>query len=111
MDLVLDKVESAWPADSVWHRQMGRMRSIDEILELTRDYLATLSPEHLARLPEDCRPGHIKCDDDIDFWAYKLAQHYCATNPDLVDASLLHDLLDYFLHALIRIAQLRRLGL
>ena len=93
---------------SQWERRLDGARSADEVLELTRDYLRSLAPEHFARLPEDCRPGPIKYDDDIDYWAYRLGQRYCAENDEPVDGSLLHDLLDYFLHALIRLAELRR---
>ncbi len=93
---------------SRWERRLDTAQSVDEVLEFTRDYLRSLAPEHFARLPEDCRPGPIKYDDDIDYWAYRLGERYCAENDEPVDGSLLHDLLDYFLHALIRLAQLRR---
>jgi len=80
----------------------------EDVVAVTRDYLDSFSPEYLGRLPADCRPVHIKYPDDIEFWAQQLAQRYCKENDEPVDGDLLHDLLDYFLHALIRLAQLHR---
>ena len=87
---------------------MSKVRSADEIVALTQDYLASFSPEYLGRLPEDCRPTHIKYDDDIEYWAHRLSQRYYAGNDQPVDGDLLHELLDYFLNALIRLAELHR---
>jgi len=91
-----------------WERQLDGVTSIEGVLSLTRDYLASLSPVHFARLPADCRPGPIKYEDDIDYWTYQLEQRYRAENDEPVDGSLLRELLDFFLHALIRLAELRR---
>ncbi len=91
-----------------WERRLDEVRSVDEVVHLTRDYVASFSHKHLARLPEDCRPGTIKYDDDLDYWAYRLDERYCAANDEPVDASLLHELRDFFLHATIRAAKLRR---
>jgi hypothetical protein len=93
---------------SRWERRLGEARDVEALVSLVRDYTESLAPEHFARLPEDCRPGPIKYEDDIDFWAYRLGQRYCAENDQPVDGSLLHELLDFFLHALIRLAELRR---
>ena len=87
---------------------MQAVASADEIVALTQDYLAAFSPENFGRLPPDCRPSRIKYADDIEYWAHQLAQRYCAENDEPVDGDLLHELLDYFLHALIRLAELHR---
>ena len=93
---------------SRWERRLDEARDVEALVSLARDYTESLAPEHFARLPEDCRPGPIKYEDDIDFWAYRLGQRYCAANDQPVDGSLLHEMLDFFLHALIRLAELRR---
>src|SRR5205814_8509443 len=93
---------------SRWERRIDRAMDVESLVNLVCDFVESYAPEHFARLPEDCRPGPIKYEDDIDYWAYRLGQRYCAENDEPVDGSLLHDLLDYFLHALIRLAQLRR---
>jgi len=93
---------------SRWELRLDDARDVDSLVALARDFTASFAPEHLARLPEDCRPGPIKYEDDIDFWAYRFGQRYCAENDQPVDAGLLHEFLDFFLHALIRLAELRR---
>jgi len=92
-----------------WHVQLDHCRDIEAILSLTRDYLATFGPEHLARLPEDSRPGRIKGEDDIEFWSCRLAQ--CRQSSELaspVDGELLQEMLGYFLHAWVRVSEIRR---
>ena len=93
---------------ALWEKRIDSVATVPEIVALTQDYLASFSPEYLGRLPVDCRPTHIKYDDDIEFWAQRLSQRYCADNDEPVDGNLLHDMLDYFLHALIRLAELHR---
>jgi hypothetical protein len=93
---------------SRWERSLDRAHNVEELLAITRDYVASLPPRLLSRLPQDCRPGPIKYEDDIDYWAYQLSQHRNVREHQRVDGNLLHDLRDYFLHALIRLAELRR---
>jgi hypothetical protein len=93
-----------------WHAQIDASDDVERILVVTRDYLATFAPEHLARLPSDCRPGRIKGDDDIAYWSCKLAQHNYRQAQVRIDAELLQEMLDYFLHAWVRISQLHRDG-
>ena len=93
---------------SRWERRLDRATDVESLVNLVRDFVESYAPEHFARLPEDCRPGPIKYEDDIDYWAYQLGQRYTAENDEPVDATLLHELLDFFLHALIRLAELRR---
>ena len=93
---------------SRWERRLDRAPDVESLVSLVRDFVESYAPEHFARLPEDCRPGPIKYEDDIDYWAYRLGQRYRAENDEPVDARLLHELLDFFLHALIRLAELRR---
>jgi hypothetical protein len=86
---------------------MSEVESAEQVVALTQDYLASFSPEYLGRLPPDFRPTRIKYEDDIDFWAHRLAQSD-RDNDEPVDGDLLHELRDYFLHALIRLAELHR---
>jgi hypothetical protein len=93
---------------SRWELGLDAALDVAGVVALACDYVAALTPEHLARLPEDCRPRPIRYEDDIDYWAFQLGQRYCAANDEPVDGGLLHDMLDFFLHALIRLAELRR---
>ena len=108
MESTFDAVEEYRPPRSMWHEQVEASQDVASILAVTRDYLATFAPEHLARLPDDCRPGRIKGDDDIAYWSCKLAQCHYKPSPVRIDADLLQEMLTYFLHAWVRISQLSR---
>jgi hypothetical protein len=109
VEFVAGRISPSMPRPGArWERRLDDAHGAEEVLELVRDYLVSLAPEHFARLPEDCRPGPIKYEDDIDYWAFRLGQRYCAENDAPVDGDLLHEVLDFFLHALIRLAELRR---
>lgn len=103
-----DTTQGYRAARNTWHAQLEGAADADRILAVTREYLATFAPEHLARLPEDCRPGRIKGEDDIAYWSCRLAQyaHKDASTP--VDAELMQEMLNYFLHAWVRLTQLQR---
>jgi hypothetical protein len=108
MNYVTETTQGLRAANSTWHLQLENADDPGHIVNVTRDYLATFSPEHLARLPEDCRPGRIKGEDDIAYWSCKLAQ--CRHKDPLVriDAELLQEMLNFFLHAWVRLSQIQR---
>jgi hypothetical protein len=108
MESTFDAADAYRPAHSPWHEQVEASQDVASILSVTRDYLATFGPEHLARLPDDCRPGRIKGDDDIAYWSCKLAQCNYKQSAVRIDAELLEEMLTYFLHAWVRISQLHR---
>ena len=104
----VSRLRSGGRSVALWEKRIDQLATPDEVVALTQDYLASFSPEYLGRLPADCRPEHIKYPDDIEFWAQRLSKAYCAEYDTPADGNLLHELLDYFLHALIRLAQLHR---
>jgi hypothetical protein len=108
MNTGIDSTQGFRAVRSIWHEQIDASSDVDAILMVTRDYLATFGPEHLARLPDDCRPGRIKGEDDIAYWSCKLAQHHHRDPPVRIDADLLQELLNYFLHAWVRVSQIHR---
>ena len=106
--LAIDSTQGFHAAPNTWHAQLEASTHPDEILSVSRDYLATFGPEHLARLPAECRPGRIKGEDDIAYWSCKLAQHHQRDPLEPVDGELLQAMLNYFLHAWVRLSQLHR---
>jgi len=94
-----------------WHARLEAADDVSGLLALSRDYLATFAPEHLARLPEDCRPGRIKGEDDIAFWSCRLAQHSHRDPATPVDGELMQEMLNFFLHAWVRLSQVQRIHL
>ena len=86
---------------SLWHRLINEATTSDEVLRAVRDYVDSLTPQQLRHLPDDCRPGRIKADDDVAYWTVVLAHHNC--NPASEEGRLiLQETLDHFLHAFQR---------
>ena len=79
----------------------------DEIVELVRDHMARWSPEEIARLPEDCRPGRIRDAEDISRWAFELASTHCAQVVRSEDEPLLERMLEFVTQAAIRLSEIQ----
>src|SRR5512142_2686180 len=109
MDAVLDTTRGFERNDAGWHCHLDLADSVDEVLEHVRDYIATLAPQLLARLPESCRYLRVKAEDDIEYWTCKLS-HRAPSREPLVDEDLLQDVFDHFLHASLRISHIRRIA-
>lgn len=106
MDATLDTTRGFERYDPRWHRSLESAETADEVLHLVRDYIATLGPEELVRLPEPCRLVRVKAEDDIEYWTFKLSQRPA----DLagIDGALLQDVFNHLLHASLRISQIRK---
>jgi hypothetical protein len=94
--------------DPRWHGAVECAASIDEVVGLTRDYVATITPERMAQLPEMCRALRVKAEDDIDYWTLKLSQRHAFPAQPRIDDELMQDIFDHFLHASLRISQIHR---
>src|SRR5260221_13114712 len=82
---------AGFKTSSVWHRQLEGSETVERIVATLQDYLDTLTPEDLARLPENCRAVRIKGDDDLEYWTYKLSRHHPAHTGAWVDSALLQE--------------------
>ena len=92
---------------SFWRKALDEARSPADVVATMRDFLATLTPPELARLPEDCRPGRIKVEDDVEYWTFRLAQLVSAPPARPADALLAQGILNVFLHAMARFNHLQ----
>jgi len=71
-----------------WIQKIGLVRSQLELLELSREYLASWFHGDLALIPEECRPTRIRDTDDLHYWSERLAESFCdgavhGESPDL----------------------------
>ena len=96
---------SAPPED--WRNLIRDSATEDELVSLVRDHLARWSPDEIARLPEDCRPGRIRDGDDISQWAYLLASNHCSRTVHPDDEPLLERMLEFVTQAAIRLSELQ----
>jgi hypothetical protein len=104
--LMLNEFEEFQVRSSLWHKQLDAAASPGDVVEILQDYAASLTPAQLGSLPERCRPGRLKDEDDIGYWTFLLAQHQC--RPPDFDLGLFQDVLNHFLHASLRISELRK---
>jgi hypothetical protein len=107
MDQSLDTTRGFQNRDPRWHSAVEVVESVGEVVELTRDYLASLLPEDLAQLPAACRALRVKAEDDIEYWTLKLSQRHTASDPD-VDPNRTQDIFNHLLHASLRISQIHK---
>jgi len=86
------------PAD-LWVHVIEASPTEHDVVLAVREYLALWSPEELARLPAECRPGKITDGDDITDLAYRLSRTHLefAGSPD--DNKLLERMMSFVGHA------------
>jgi hypothetical protein len=60
---------------SLWHQELLRAESADEILSTLRDYLVLWRPDELARLPVRCDPAAFGAAEDVSGFAMALLEH------------------------------------
>jgi len=60
-----------------WIQKVGLARSQEELVALSREYLASWYHGDLAQIPEECRPSRIHDVDDLHYWSERLAEGFC----------------------------------
>ena len=91
--------------DPLWHSQVETARSAEEVVALMRNYVASLTPEQLAQLPERYRPLRVKAEDDLEYWTFRLSSIPAG---ERADHAFVQDIFMHFLHASLRITQIHR---
>jgi hypothetical protein len=108
---MMEATRSHLPPSSIqdWRRHLAATGSEEEVVGLTREYVATLAPDHFSQLPAGCQPGRIRDGDDIGVWAYELAKAHCSLRYDDAQDVLLVRILGYIGEAAMRVAELKAL--
>jgi len=91
---------------TVWNERVDTARTPGEVLDIARDYLASLSSEDLVSVPDDCRPGCLEDQSDIDFWNLKLAEECRSIWGTTRDGQMVTELSQFFLHASLRLSRI-----
>jgi Arc/MetJ-type ribon-helix-helix transcriptional regulator len=60
-----------------WQGHLNEASTVAEVVSIVRDYVALISPEEFAQLPEACRPGKFVDADDVSRYALRLAREQC----------------------------------
>lgn len=92
------------------YNELSSARTVDEVLSVTRAYLAACTREELERLPATCRPGRVLDTNDIEEWADRLARESQRAMLVMQDERTLDRLTSHFLIASVRIRQLTRVA-
>ena len=90
-----------------WLHQLDRATTLDQIVAIARDYLATWTPEEIARLPRACRPGRLREPEDIEELHSCSVDAYRTTRASGAELTALQLLTSFIVHASQRIASLR----
>jgi hypothetical protein len=87
-----------------WQSRLDDARDEYEVVEVAKDFVATLEHWEIALLPEPCRPGKFFDANDVTAHAFTLVWHQ---SPDRSEsAQLVNRLVVFFSSASIRLSQI-----
>ena len=89
-----------------WHRDLENARTAGEVLQTTRDFLATFSSADLACLPEAHCPRDIAGIDDIRDWSRRLTDEYWRQRSIGGELAPMQEMWSFFLRASIQLARI-----
>lgn len=84
--------------------QLGAATSEAEVVALAREFLASISPYDLARIPESLRPRKLVDGKDITEYAVKLVRYDCDDSDG--SARCMRRLANFFSSASIKLSKL-----
>ena len=90
-----------------WRSVIHSAATEEELVGITRDYLACWSPEEISRLPAECRPGRVRDGDDIAQWAFELTSRHLSRSVPAEDHALLLKMMLFVNEAAERLARLK----
>jgi hypothetical protein len=92
------------PMTISWQVRLDAARTEAEVVDAVRDFMATISPYDIARLPERCRPRKIVDASDITHYAFVIVRHHCDQGES--SSRVAHKLASFFTSASIRLSHI-----
>jgi hypothetical protein len=89
-----------------WQDRLEAAESESDVVQVAKDYLATLDLDQVALLPDSCRPRKLITANDVSSYAFDLVRYECGDADDA--APSIHRLAAFFSHASIRLSELMR---
>ena len=89
-----------------WFSHLDRARSVAEVVNVARDFMATLTTDELKLLPEECRPGKLRDEADIEALHSMLVEAYRTSRATGKELEALQRLTSFVVRASIRLAEL-----
>jgi len=93
-------------AMTTWFAQIDRAKSIPETLGVARDYVASLTPQELGLLPEQCRPGRLRDEFDIEALHACLVETYRESRATGTELDTLQRMTSFVVRLSIRLSEL-----
>jgi hypothetical protein len=87
-----------------WAGHLETAGDAHQVVEISRDFLARISPEECSDLPVDCRPRKIVDAEDVVDYAVTLVRQSCAGEAS--SNVLLQQMAAFFIDACGRLSQL-----
>jgi hypothetical protein len=87
-----------------WQSRLDDARDEYEVVEVAKDFVATLEHWEIALLPEPCRPGKFFDANDVTAHAFTLVWHQSSDRSE--SAQLVNKLVVFFSSASIRLSQI-----
>ena len=91
---------------SVWDLTISEATTEHEVIELALYFISTWSPQELAHLPVECRPGRVRDADDIGSLAVNLSRAVMSASAQ--DAPYVQRMAGFFSQASERLSLLLR---
>ncbi len=89
-----------------WYHLLEDANSTLEVVAVARDYLASWSPQDIARLPLACRPGKLRDESDIGVLHDALIDEYRTSQASGEELARLQELTSFMVRATLRLAEL-----
>lgn len=87
-----------------WKECLELAESEHDVVRIARDFIASLEPGEIARLPAECRPGKFFDAEDITAFAFDVVRYECADHEPL--SHLVHRIAAFFSQAATRLSQI-----
>ena len=88
------------------YQELANAATVEEVVEVTRQYLSSWTGTDFEALPPDCRPRHVHGPHDVEAWADRLTQASQSASYGLDGERLLDRITSHFLIAAVRIRRL-----
>jgi hypothetical protein len=89
-----------------WRVELKAAATDEDVLNVSRDYVAFLTGEDMGELPRDLRPGSLSSCGEISEWALKLVQASLSLSADAAGVARLRDIGDFFAAASARLSEI-----
>jgi hypothetical protein len=89
-----------------WFARLDRAKSISETLSVARDFLAEWTPSDLAMLPQSCRPGRMRDEQDVEAFHACLVEAYRESRATGAELDALQRLTSFMVRVAMRLSEL-----